>query len=726
MKKKLIALLILSVLVLNVFITVPASAAVTNPYGTTSVGCISNIDMKSHTVIQNEVQYFTSTVSSYQRGTATTASSYNTYGAIGGENTRMFVYSMGKNNDTDFATKPVKTLMQNFAAENPDWIPVAAINGDFFDIETGNTPGIGEPENVMIQNGDVYKGHHLEGVAGAGVIGMKEDGSVIYHINGFSGTTDFSRTKGRYNLTVMDSTGAVIGQHDRIGSDRAPNSTTPSIITPDSSAAVNLTGMTVYVIDCSTYRYAYRGGTGHVDSQGDYTYFVEGVVENKRDGTTNEKPASGKVYIAISPSMSTTLAVGKHVKVNQVVNANWSEVYNAVGFKQAVLVNGDSSFVKGLTSSSSATNQVADISYSVYNANRSAIGFKADGTPVILAIAKTNGKGATYYEIAEQLKALGCTYGFVLDGGGSTTMIIRNNDGTYSNAFVGENGTTGRSVGNAIILAVPKNGTQTPPDDDPVEDNTTAKPEEPTTEPVDPSLNTLVSIEKGNQYIAHAVTDYTVNGKPSKNFQLDYNDSIGITGWAGFSQSIRNLGYFFDNDTDNIRWNTSFVADADESMKEIGGSKTRAFNFNVDVDLVSEGHHTVSFILKLNDGTFVIVETLAFTSTKTEEESTTETPTTEPDEEPTTEEPTTEEPTTEEPTTEPVTEPTTEPVTEPVTDPATEPVTEPTTEAPTNANTNKPDAEPDVNRCGSTIGGVSAIVVAVATTCAIFRKKRRR
>lgn len=725
MKKKLIALLILSVLVLNVFITVPASAAVTNPYGTTSVGCISNIDMKSHTVIQNEVQYFTSTVSSYQRGTATTASSYNTYGAIGGENTRMFVYSMGKNNNTDFATKPVKTLMQQFAEENPDWIPVAAINGDFFDIESSNTPGIGEPENVMIQNGDVYKGHHLEGVAGAGVIGMKEDGSVIYHINGFSGTTDFSRTKGRYNLTVMDSTGAVIGQHDRIGSDRAPSSTTPSIITPDSSASVNLTGMTVYVIDCSTYRYAYRGGTGHVDSQGDYTYFVEGVVENKRDGTTNEKPASGKVYIAISPSMSTTLAVGKHVKVNQVVNANWSEVYNAVGFKQAVLVNGDSSFVKGLTSSSSATNQVADISYSVYNANRSAIGFKADGTPVILAIAKTNGKGATYYEIAEQLKALGCTYGFVLDGGGSTTMIIRNNDGTYSNAFVGENGTTGRSVGNAIILAVPKNGTQTPPDDDPVEDNTTAKPEEPTTEPVDPSLNTLVSIEKGNQYIAHAVTDYTVNGKPSKNFQLDYNDSIGITGWAGFSQSIRNLGYFFDNDTDNIRWNTSFVADADESMKEIGGSKTRAFNFNVDVDLVSEGHHTVSFILKLNDGTFVIVETLAFTSTKTEEESTTETPTTAPDEEPTTEEPTTEEPTTE-PTTEPVTEPTTEPVTEPVTDPATETVTEPTTEAPTNANTNKPDAEPDVNSCGSTIGGISAIIVASACACILFTKKKKR
>lgn len=482
--KKFLAICILTVLILNVFVIVPASAATTNPYGTTSVGCITNIDMKSHTVIRNEVQYFTSSVTSQRYGTSSTTNAFNTYGAIGGENTRMFVYSIGNSSDTDFSTKPVKVLMQQFAAENPDWIPVAAINGDFFDIKTGssNTPGIGEPENVMIQNGDILKGHHLEGVAGSGIIGAKEDGSIIYHINGFTGTTAFSRTKGRYNLKVMDSDGTVIGEHNRIGSDKAPNSTTPSIITPDSPAAVNLTGMNVYVVNCATYRYAYRGGDGTVDSQGDYTYFVDGTVTAMRAGSTNEKPASGQVYIAMSPSMSTELAVGTRVKVNQVVNSNWQDVENAVGFKQAILVNGNSEFVKG---SSPDTSLVPDTAYSKYDANRSAIGFKADGTPVLLAIAKTNGKGATYYEMAEQLKALGCTYGFALDGGGSTTLII-NNNGTYENAFVGENGSTGRSVGNAIILAVPKNASIDPPVIEPptTEDPTTDAPttEDPTTE----------------------------------------------------------------------------------------------------------------------------------------------------------------------------------------------------------------------------------------------------
>lgn len=705
MKKKFIALCILSVLILNAFIIVPASAATTNPYGTTRVGCISNISMNSHTMLQNDVQYFSANVTSYQRGTTSTALTYTTYGAIGGENTKMFVYSIGNNSNTDFQTKTVKAIMQQFANDNPDWIPVAAINGDFFDIETSNTPGMGEPENVMIQNGDILKGHHLQGTAGCGVIGIKPDGTPIFHINGFSGTTEFSRTNGRYHLTIMNSNKTTtLGEHKKIGSDRAPNESTPSIITPDSPAAVDLTGMDVYVVNCDTYRYAYRGGTGHVDSQGDYTYFASGLVASKRAGTTNEKPASGKVYIAISPNLSTTLAVGTYVKVNQVVNANWQDVENAVGFKQAILVNGNSEFVKGLSSTSSPNSQVADMSYADCWKHRSAIGFRPDGTPVILAIKKaTDNKGASYYEIAEQLKALGCTYGFVLDGGGSTTMIIRNNNGTYTNAFIGE-GTNGRSIGNAIILAVPKNSsTPTPPDndqntEDKTEEPTTEEPttEEPTTEePTEPSENTFVPVANGNEYIAHAITSYTVNGE-SKGvdidaFELDYADSIGLKGWAGFGQSIKNLGYFFDNDRENIHWNSNFVAEADENMKEQGGSKTRAFNFDVNINLVSAGSHTVSFILKLNDGTFVIVDTLSFTSKQSAEENTTEDVTEQPTEEPTTAIPDGE---------------------------------SSKDEIHTNQGNKAPGS--NSNSCGSAIGGISAIMVAIATTCAIYTKKKRK
>ncbi len=494
MKKKILALCILGILILNMLV-VPASAAVTNPYDTTNTPAITNVSITSNKLLQNDVQYFTSSVTSIPKGTADFTRTFTTYGAIGGENTRMFVYSIGNDSNTDFKTKTVKAIMQQFAEDNPDWIPVAAINGDFFDIETSSTSGMGEPENVMIQMGNVLKGHYLQGTAGAGVIGIKSDDSVIFHINGFTtGTTSYAykthSTYGTaYNLTVMDSDKATtLGTHSQIY-ESIPTASRPTFVTPDSDAT-DLTGYTVYVVNCDTYRYAFRGGSGQVDSEGDYTYFFSGTVASTRAGTANEKPSSGQVYIAVSSSLSTTLAVGTYVKLNTAITQpDWKDVQNAVGFKQAVLVNGDSEFVKGLSASSTATTQVADMSYSYCQKHRTAIGFKEDGTPVFLVIDYSgNSYGASYYEIAEQLKALGCVNGFVLDGGGSSTMIIRNDDGTYTNAFIGE-GTNGRSVGNAIILAVPASGTVTPtPDTDVTTDETTEQPteaattEEPTTD----------------------------------------------------------------------------------------------------------------------------------------------------------------------------------------------------------------------------------------------------
>ncbi len=669
MKKKIIAIAILCFMILNA-IVIPASAAVANPYGTTAVGCITSIQMKSSTTLRNDVNYFTATVSSKVSGTGKTLS-YETYGAVGGEETRMFVYSMGNSSDTDFATKTVSTLMKQFAAENPDWIPLVAINGDFFDIETSSTQGIGEPENVMIQNGDILKGHTTN-AAGASIIGMKEDGSVIYHINGFTRT--FSYTKNRYNLTVMNSAkDTVLGEHARIAVDY-PNATTVTFITPNSTAA-DLTGMTVYVVNCDTYRYAYRGGSGKVDPEGDYTYYFDGTVESVRAGAANEKPASGKVYIAVPSGVSTTLAVGNFVKANAAVSGNWADVVNAVGAKQAILVNGDSEFTKGMTSSSAATSQVSDTSYSYCWKHRSAIGFKPDGTPVMLVIKKaTDDLGATYYEMAEQLKALGCTYGFALDGGGSSTMVIRNNDGTYTTVFAGENGNTGRSVGNAIILAVPKNSgthpdpypsTSTTPDTTPThtceskcstcnkcldtactESACAAKCQgHSSVTPPDPTLNTLVPIEQGNGYIGHAINDYLVNGESkgtdSRSFSLSTEGSIGITGFAGFSQSIANSGYYFDSDTENIYWNSNFLSAADEAATTAAGSKAMCFNIAANVNAVAAGDHTVSFLIKLKDGTFVIIDTLSFTSTEPEDDTPAPTPDTTPDSKPDANPPTT-------------------------------------------------------------------------------------
>jgi hypothetical protein len=106
--------------------------------------------------------------------------------------------------------------------------------------------------------------------------------------------------------------------------------------------------------------------------------------------------------------------------------------------------------------------------------------------------------GASYYELGEQLKTLGCVNGFLLDGGGSSTFVVRNPDGTFSNAFVGEG--TGRAVGNAVILAVRDKSVPLPEEEEnptvPSESQATTVPNtETTTPPPEKDPNEMAEVQ---------------------------------------------------------------------------------------------------------------------------------------------------------------------------------------------------------------------------------------
>jgi hypothetical protein len=190
------------------------------------------------------------------------------------------------------------------------------------------------------------------------------------------------------------------------------------------------------------------------------------------------------------------LKVGTYVKVQKQLIGEWANVSNAIGFKQQLVANGNILFPGGTYSRyhhnlkgggdpenanyycSSCTNLMSksemekwteDIyDYPMCWKQRTAIGFKADGSCVLMTIAKgsNNSWGATYVEIANQFKALGCTNAFLLDGGGSSTMLIRegNNLNTVFHAEEGSGG-EGRVVANTAILAVRKDGVALPATD---------------------------------------------------------------------------------------------------------------------------------------------------------------------------------------------------------------------------------------------------------------------
>ena len=67
-------------------------------------------------------------------------------------------------------TEKVRNIALDFEQKNPGWMVVAAVNGDFFDINKTD-----QPNSAYVQNGDVYKP-----VGSEETIGFTDDGGYIY------------------------------------------------------------------------------------------------------------------------------------------------------------------------------------------------------------------------------------------------------------------------------------------------------------------------------------------------------------------------------------------------------------------------------------------------------------------------------------------------------------------------------------------------------------------
>ena len=479
--------------------TLPVYSAENDPYGVESVGCITDINVESSVELHGEVNYFTSVVTSHIQGLdEREAIPYKTYGAIGSANTRMFVYSIGNSDNSDYATADVKTIVEAFETENPQWNAVVAINGDFFDMETGVTSTYGEPEFPMIQLGDVYKSTALSHMTGRGLVGTDADGRVVYYTVGSKYESMGYGTKltyeSNYDLQILgESRNNPICSYKAFADVKSLDKRM-SFMTPD-SASQDLSGTTVYVLKYDTYRRSHTGINGaELGTQG---YYIKGEIVEIREGAANEKAPDGYVlFFTPDPDRFKHLKTGCYVKCQKVLSGEWAGVENAIGFKQQILAEGNILLkncygkynTDGDSTSSTWTEDIYDYPYC--SKNRTAIGFREDGTPVLLVIKRSthsgeyNKLGASYYEIGEQLKALGCVNGFLLDGGGSSTMVIRDENGSFVTAYSGSGG-DGRAVANAVILAVRDENVELPPEDETIEIPTEKPTERPTSRPTE-------------------------------------------------------------------------------------------------------------------------------------------------------------------------------------------------------------------------------------------------
>ena len=170
-----------------------------------------------------------------------------------------------------------------------------------------------------------------------------------------------------------------------------------------------------------------EGGEFHGElADGNYILYAE----------SHENDALLDSLRALVPGQQVTVSVGG-------VSGRWSDA--AYGLSSLYPLLRDGQVAEGLPSSANPY---------------TAVGVKADGSVVLYTIdGRQSGwsVGATYTQVAERLRELGCVSAAALDGGGSTTMgATLPGSGGFS--VVNRPSETGRRVNNTILLVTEDNG----------------------------------------------------------------------------------------------------------------------------------------------------------------------------------------------------------------------------------------------------------------------------
>ncbi|MBE6533862.1 MAG: CHAP domain-containing protein [Ruminococcaceae bacterium] len=134
-----------------------------------------------------------------------------------------------------------------------------------------------------------------------------------------------------------------------------------------------------------------------------------------------------------------------------------------------------------------------------------------------------------------------------------------------------------------------------------------AVPDKIETEKVTPNKYVITdTIKSVKEHVGSGITKYTLDGTKINEAQvygLNAGQKIGVSGFAGFTTSIRDFGYYFDGNAESVVWNT-VPMDAKDDVKKKAGDKAKMFDINADTSSLSNGAHTVTFVAKfINNNT---------------------------------------------------------------------------------------------------------------------------
>jgi len=321
----------------------------------------------------------------------------------------------------------VTNLAARFEENNPDWRVLGAINADFFDINAVLNGLPYQTNNPVVTDGEFYKTS-----VRSGVLGFTNDGTTNTLV---AGKTDY-RTENLI-LGVYDVNDEIVSEFTVENINVAPGEGQTSVY--------------YGIYNSSTHIYEPK-----VMDSGSFSTFVIESAElalpnNENDfygkGTISSNTAitleKGQFAVCTSNSaMISALAIGTKIRTQFEFVGDFANVTSATGYQGHFLSSGE--YLHDTPSVLAARHP------------RTVVGVKTDGTIVMTVIdgrqTVLGMDGMFDNEMAATMKRYGCQEAYNLDGGGSTTMIIRKNG-----QFVVTNSPSDgalRRDGNCLLIAV--------------------------------------------------------------------------------------------------------------------------------------------------------------------------------------------------------------------------------------------------------------------------------
>ncbi|MBE6131509.1 MAG: phosphodiester glycosidase family protein [Erysipelotrichaceae bacterium] len=337
----------------------------------------------------------------------------------------------------DWGGGKATVLAQKYEESHPGYLVVGAINGDFFHITEND-----EVVNLSMQEGEMLKPYVMDAL-GSGVLGWTYDGRIV------SGIPTISDSM---YLEVLDADKNKLNEKTISSVNGAISETGITLLTKDieknGEIEYDFTGMTVVELNYTLHRFSLDGN--HNNDR----LFVKGnITKISKDLGSGSVIPERCVYLVAKDDSLDHLKVDDFVRCQYHLTGKWADVYNTTGYYDKILENGKSMFYQ--SSRNDYSHLAGDLSYVNCKKNRTVIGMKEDGSTVFMTIEyrKDGNYGASYYECAEYLRSIGCVEGWLLDGGGSTSMALRQPSGGFKLIAGGSDGQE-RSNGNAMLLVV--------------------------------------------------------------------------------------------------------------------------------------------------------------------------------------------------------------------------------------------------------------------------------